>query len=392
MKDRTPTYPGRIKLTPVDGQENTYDLTWADEPVQEGTPLNKATLLSDTVAALLGLAQDDPTVSDAFAGLSQTVSDSISDTVKYVKKNFSKVIVSEALPTNDDAGEAGYIWLKTNETVNEFALYMCAGATDEGQYIWFRLMGVEKKYVSEVFYSSTVWTAPTIVGDARILVFGAGGGGGRSSSRYGGGGGGGHKAEWVGKINPGESYSIIIGEGRAGSAGGSTSFGTLVSAAGGSAGSGASGGNGGSGGGSGNINSTTVTAAIGSYGGNGGVMQNGVIAVEATDGINTTGLGLPDSAVGTGNAGTSTDYACGGGGGFGGNGGNGGRNGAGGGGGYGASGNGGDGAGSGDGAGKNGGIAAGGGGGDSTTASGTSDSSGGPGVAVIMYYMMEVTA
>ena len=40
--DRTPTYPGRVKLTPVSGQANTYDLVRADQPIEEGTPINKA--------------------------------------------------------------------------------------------------------------------------------------------------------------------------------------------------------------------------------------------------------------------------------------------------------------------------------------------------------------
>ena len=41
VEDRVPTYPGRITLTPVSGQENTYDMKRADLPVVEGTPINK---------------------------------------------------------------------------------------------------------------------------------------------------------------------------------------------------------------------------------------------------------------------------------------------------------------------------------------------------------------
>lgn len=58
MKDRIPLYPGRVKLNPVSGQANTYDLTRADQPTQEGTPLNKATFLKDATAALYGLGTD----------------------------------------------------------------------------------------------------------------------------------------------------------------------------------------------------------------------------------------------------------------------------------------------------------------------------------------------
>lgn len=66
MKDRVPRFPGRVKLTPVSGQENTFDMVRADQPTQEGTPLSKANLLSDATASALGLT-GDPTVDDALA-------------------------------------------------------------------------------------------------------------------------------------------------------------------------------------------------------------------------------------------------------------------------------------------------------------------------------------
>lgn len=40
--DRISTYPGRVKLIPVEGQANTYDMVRADEPIEPGTPINKA--------------------------------------------------------------------------------------------------------------------------------------------------------------------------------------------------------------------------------------------------------------------------------------------------------------------------------------------------------------
>lgn len=54
MKDRVPVYPGRVTLTPVSGQANTYDMVRADQPTQEGTPLNKNTLLKDATAQSYG--------------------------------------------------------------------------------------------------------------------------------------------------------------------------------------------------------------------------------------------------------------------------------------------------------------------------------------------------
>lgn len=67
MKDRTPQYPGRVRLTPVSGQADIYDLTRADAPIEEGTPLNKKTLLTDETAYLLELKKENPTPDDAFA-------------------------------------------------------------------------------------------------------------------------------------------------------------------------------------------------------------------------------------------------------------------------------------------------------------------------------------
>lgn len=68
MQDRVSLYPGRVKLEPVAGQTNLYDLTRADQPTQEGTPLNKASLLKDATAALLGLGTD-AVPDDAFVAL-----------------------------------------------------------------------------------------------------------------------------------------------------------------------------------------------------------------------------------------------------------------------------------------------------------------------------------
>ena len=56
--DRIPTHPGRVKLVPVEGQEHTYDMVRADNPIEPGTPLNKALFdsmqnyISDAVQAI----------------------------------------------------------------------------------------------------------------------------------------------------------------------------------------------------------------------------------------------------------------------------------------------------------------------------------------------------
>lgn len=68
MKDRVPRYPGRVKMTPVAGQANTFDMVRADDPTQEGTPLNKTTLLKDATAALFGLGAN-AVPDDAFVAI-----------------------------------------------------------------------------------------------------------------------------------------------------------------------------------------------------------------------------------------------------------------------------------------------------------------------------------
>lgn len=70
MQDRLSTYPGRVKLEPVTGATNTYDLTRADVPTQEGTPLNKSTLLMDSTATLMGLGAT-ATPNDMFDALAK---------------------------------------------------------------------------------------------------------------------------------------------------------------------------------------------------------------------------------------------------------------------------------------------------------------------------------
>lgn len=68
MENRQPTYPGRVVLTPVPGAANTYDMTRADDPTVEGTPLNKATLLQDATCAILDIP-DTSVPNDAFVKL-----------------------------------------------------------------------------------------------------------------------------------------------------------------------------------------------------------------------------------------------------------------------------------------------------------------------------------
>lgn len=73
MKNRESLYPGRVKLTPVDAAKGIYDLIRADEPHEEGTPLNKKLL--DFAVAACGVTAGTATaytLDDEFGGFTLT--------------------------------------------------------------------------------------------------------------------------------------------------------------------------------------------------------------------------------------------------------------------------------------------------------------------------------
>lgn len=65
--DRVSAYPGRVKLTPVSGYSDTYDMVRADQPTQVGTPLNaalfrqKADVLTQDVTVYVTKSGNDST-------------------------------------------------------------------------------------------------------------------------------------------------------------------------------------------------------------------------------------------------------------------------------------------------------------------------------------------
>lgn len=72
MQDRVPLYPGRVKMIPVAGQANTFDMVRADEPTAEGTPLNKSTLLQDATCLILDIPNTS-VPNDAFLKLAMGI-------------------------------------------------------------------------------------------------------------------------------------------------------------------------------------------------------------------------------------------------------------------------------------------------------------------------------
>lgn len=196
--------------------------------------------------------------------------------------------------------------------------------------------GKKRVFKTEVIKESTGWTVPDVDGPVNVRIFGGGAGGQAEKTTFfnffffdgGCGGGGGHMATKDIMLTRGKNVLITIGkggvkgagngDGEMGSAGGTSSFGTYISANGGQCP------NGGSGGGGGQVYSYGGTA---SYGGAGGSKGN-----KGSNGIAAAG--------GKGLGGDYGGDAGGGGGGYGGNGGDGNNGGGGGGGGYGLNGNG----------------------------------------------------
>ena len=88
MKDRKAQYPGRYRISKV--TNGVYDLERADEPIEEGTPLNAVNLLSDATAEKLGLTSD-ATVNDAINKLADGGSSGDSLSGEEVLLNTNKV-------------------------------------------------------------------------------------------------------------------------------------------------------------------------------------------------------------------------------------------------------------------------------------------------------------
>lgn len=117
MKDRIPTKPGRIQLVPSPDNDDLFILTRADEPTQTGTPLNKASLLSDATALSVGLESADPTVNEAIA---------------YLAGNYARVHSGTAAPGPDTPGKRGDVYVRDIGGGRQ-NFYLC-GANGERPY------------------------------------------------------------------------------------------------------------------------------------------------------------------------------------------------------------------------------------------------------------------
>ena len=124
-------------------------------------------------------------------------------------------------------------------------------------------------FKTEVLTDNQNWIVPEAINNSFSVRLFGGGGGGRSITLGGTGGGSGWMENGTFELYYGLEIPITIGAGGGmGAAGGTTSFGTYLSAVGGEAGTTSSGGNGGAGGGAGGVNVRSVAVEPPVSGGN----------------------------------------------------------------------------------------------------------------------------
>lgn len=298
MQDRVPKYPNRVMLKPVEGQPNTYDLVRADEPIQEGTPLNKGTLLDDSTCILLGLnklAVPNTAFQKLFLGdnLAWTVTlktDQGDPMVGIPINGLTARNGNGTAVTNEDGVAIGITESNTpsfsvTSPYVDYENFYGTFEKDKNPLTYVNI--VLKKKNSAIFLpSSSIISFSPYVSSIDITLVGGGGGGAGNSYAYsisGGGGGGGYVSTLLDiPILASDVIRVVIGGGGAGGAyrknGGTGGTSTLykndiamLSASGGLGGKTADD-NGGSSPGGGGNGSGGAGSSSGSYyaGGNGG--------------------------------------------------------------------------------------------------------------------------
>lgn len=101
--DRVPTYPGRVRLTPVSG--DLYDMERADEPVVAGSPLDKATFNSIIHSRLTG---------------------------RYYRPTVSQTVVSTETMTVNPVPTGG--WINESNAKSRSGAYLIEASTAEPGY------------------------------------------------------------------------------------------------------------------------------------------------------------------------------------------------------------------------------------------------------------------
>lgn len=309
MQDRVSLYPGRVKLEPVAGQTNLYDLTRADQPTQEGTPLNKANLLSDATETAMFGAAENRTVDEAFAGLAAqiklimsntasitlTLKDSAGHAIPGVLVQGILTESGQAVYSGTDGVAAGYV-AEGSQTIKvtgyaDIEDYTETIAVTKGTTITKTLTLTTRNFLKITSSRSVMFSGNVDTVDVTIVGGGGGGGGGAASKSNpgqigGNGGGGGYCVVQAGQqAPPNVSYPAIIGaggsggaaapyewEGTSGGNGGNTSFLGITA-------------NGGNGATANSVNSTPSAASGNGNGGRASYAWSGTYTSVPTSGV-----------------------------------------------------------------------------------------------------------
>lgn len=231
MQDRVSLYPGRVKLEPVAGQANLYDLTRADQPTQEGTPLNKASLLKDSTAALLGLGTD-AVPDDAFVALvlgqgvyGYRVRVQLADgtpvegaTVSGIQPLTGSTLVTGADGTVLGKSTSASVTIGCTSPDIDQKAPAAQAVTKTGTITDVTLTLENITNMLTIASSKTVKISPLAKTVDVTAVGGGGGGGGGISNSYGGGGGGGGyiTTELAVDLSKTTQISILVGAGGVG--------------------------------------------------------------------------------------------------------------------------------------------------------------------------------
>lgn len=235
MRNRQPTQPGRVKITPENGDSYFAVVEMADEPTEFGTPPTKENLLSDDAEISLFGSPADRTVSEAFLGISAklklimsdmasitlTVTDQAGNPVKNVLVNGIYSDSGAAVYTDDSGVASGYIAegsqtisIKNYADLNDISktLTVVKGSTIAESITVMRRNFLKLTTSKSVKFSGNALTAD---------VTSVGGGGG---SKFAAGGGGYCTVQYGISVEPNILYSAIVGAGGTQADGGASSF------------------------------------------------------------------------------------------------------------------------------------------------------------------------
>ena len=151
MKDRIYQHENRFLMKDIDGM-NPKEITLErvkGTVTQEGTPLNKATLLSDEAANMLGLPSLDPTPSDAFLKIAEIFGQLEKRTTLYSNSPGKDVGGTWNLELSE------YEYIEIDSVVNERKMQTCKVKIGEEMRMGFNYITTSNLYSTSIAMSYT---------------------------------------------------------------------------------------------------------------------------------------------------------------------------------------------------------------------------------------------